>query len=120
MKFIILVAIISLTSVSLAQSVNNGNGVQFFSQVLLSDDVTSSNMDDIQQDLNQNPNVQMARVDQLNNTIYIVTEPLGEYERTSFESWIGGNSNLIECYRQGVRGVDDFIPFDNNFCTYSE
>ena len=62
----------------------------------------------------------MARVDQMNNTIFIVTQPLNDYERSSFESWIGGNANHIECYLQGVQGVDDFVPFDDNFCTHSE
>lgn len=121
MKYILLLALFTLSSVSIAQSVNNNvNGVQFFSQVLMSDDISSSELQDVQQDLNQNPNVQMARVDQLNKSIYVVTNTLVNYDKESFESWIGSNANLVECYRQGVQGVDDFIPFDNNFCNHSE
>lgn len=121
MKYIVLLALLSLTSVGIAQSVNNNvDGVQFFSQVIMTDDISSSDLGNIQQDLNQNPNVQMARVDQLNKTIFIVTQPLDNFERESFESWIGANATLVECYRQGVHGVDDFIPFDANFCTNSE
>ncbi|PHR49093.1 MAG: hypothetical protein COA32_03325 [Fluviicola sp.] len=121
MKYIVLLALLSLTSVGIAQSVNNNvDGVQFFSQVIMADDISSSELGDIQQDLNQNPNVQMARVDQMNKTIFVVTQPLDSFERESFESWIGANASLVNCYRQGVQGVDDFIPFDDNFCTNSE
>lgn len=121
MKYIILVALMTLTSVTLAQSVSNSeNGVKFFSQVLMSENISSVDLNQIQEDLNQNPNVYMARVDQLNNSIFVVTHPLNSYERDSFESWIGASASLVECYRQGVKGVDDFVPFDDNFCTHSE
>lgn len=121
MKYFVLLALLSLSLNGIGQSVdNNVDGVQFFSQVLMTDNISSSELNDIKQDLNQNPNVQMARVDLLNKSIFIVTHPLDSYERDSFESWIGANATFIDCYRQGLRGVDDFIPFDENFCTNSE
>jgi hypothetical protein len=100
----------------MSQTVNNESGVEYFSQVLLTAEVSSTDLTTIQEDLNQNPSIQMARVDPLNKTVYIVTHSLNTYNRDSFESWIGSNSSFIQCYKQGIRGVDSFIPFDEHFC----
>jgi hypothetical protein len=104
----------------LGQQVNNSTGVKYFSQAELNDDLSEFELSQIEQDLSQNPNVMMSRLDRITGGLFIVTNTLNQYDRSTFESWLGAFSNRIDCYREGVHGIDEVIPFNSDFCNQSE
>lgn len=120
MRYILFNLFVLLSFGLLGQQVNNSTGVKYFSQAQLSDSLSETELTQIEQDLSQNPNIMMSRLDRITGGLFIVTNNLNQYDRSTFESWLGNLSNGIDCYREGIHGIDEVIPFNSDFCNQSE
>ncbi|MDX1651708.1 MAG: hypothetical protein R3277_04395 [Brumimicrobium sp.] len=101
-----------------SQNLNtSSNGVQYFSQLTFQDTTSSATLDAIEQDLSQNPMILMSRLDRVSGGLFIVTKVLTDFDRQTVESWLGSNAVHINCFRKGLYGVDQVIPFNSQFCS---
>lgn len=113
--------LVSLLSVFLVLNVfgqgnNQQSGSQFFAQFTYDSSLSTQQIDQFKNNLDQNPNIFMVRVDVITKGVFIVTNNLQNFNENTVVSWISMNSPVIECYRQGLFGIDQVIPFDANFC----
>lgn len=112
----ILVAFMLMTFFSTFGQIETFVYETFFIQIKLSsaDDLTYSQ---IEQDLKNNPHIGLIRLDKLSNGLIIGTKNLSSLTREDAESWLGEHSALIECYYQGIHGVQTMYAFNEEFCS---
>ena len=120
MRYVIINLFLLLSLGLFGQQVDNSSGVKYFSQAQMSDDLSVSELDEIEQNLSQNQFIMMSRLDRITGGLFIVTKNLNGYDRSTFESWLGTFANRIDCYREGIQGVDEILPFNENFCSQTE
>lgn len=120
MRYVIINLFLLFSFGLLGQQVDNSSGVKYFSQAQLSDSLSSAELDQIETDLSQNQFIMMSRLDRITGGLFIVTKNLNQYDRSTFESWLGNFSNEIDCYREGIHGVDEILPFNDAFCSQTE
>ena len=93
------------------------NNENFFIQIMLeesSEDVYQL----LETELQSNPFVRIIRLDRHSKGLLIGTHNLSNLDRSTFESWISNYHNKIECYYQGIHGVDTMYAFDEQFCSH--
>lgn len=120
MKYIISLSFLFFCYFAAGQVNSSQSGTQFIAQFTYLDALSKQQIDQVEQNLQQNPNVKMARVDRITSGIFIVTNELTQFDQATIESWLGVNFPVINCYREGVYRVDNVIPFDDQFCNSSE
>lgn len=96
------------------------SGAQFFAQFTYQESLSDNQVEEFEDNLKQNPNIMMARVDRITNGVFIVTNTITNFNENIVLSWISVDFDVIDCYREGLQGVDNIIPFDENFCNISE
>jgi hypothetical protein len=109
----ILVFCISIVSGQELSSAENQE--KFFVQVVLGD-TEDSTFAEIEIGLRNNPYVYMVRFDKITNGLFVITKDIQVFDRSVFDSWMGEQESLIECYRDGIHGTDTVLPFNSNFC----
>lgn len=115
-KYIISFALMILCYSITGQVNTSQNGTQYIAQFTYQENLSSQQIADIEQNLQQNSNIRMARVDRITNGVFILTNSLSQFNQSILNSWLGVNYQVIDCYREGIYRVDDVIPFDENFC----
>ena len=90
--------------------------VKFFAQVMLND-ATEQEFASLEADLKTNPYVFMVRLDRITNGLFIITQDVATFDQSVFNGWIGERTHLIECYRDGIHGMAEILPFNSNFCS---
>jgi hypothetical protein len=95
------------------------NQDRFFIQIILEVE-NDSIYSEIESGLRTNPYVFMVRLDKITNGLFIVTEGVNQINRNIVNGWLGEHDSSIRCYRQGIHGVHEVLPFDNNFCDLVE
>jgi hypothetical protein len=95
--------------------VETNTEIKFFAQVMLHD-ATEIEYSSLETDLNANPYVFMVRLDRITNGLFIITQNVATFDETVFNGWIGERTHLIECYRDGIHGMVEILPFTSNFC----
>lgn len=119
-KHIVALSFVLLCFLGFSQVGNSQNGTQYIAQFIYLENLSNQQIALIEQNLQQNTNIRMARVDRITKGVFIVTNPLNQFDQNTFISWLGVNFPVIECYREGVYRVDDVIPFDENFCNTND
>lgn len=117
LKYFLLILLIFLGLNTFSQGNNQQSGSQFFAQFTYDSTLTAQQITQIEQNLGQNTNIYMARLDEITKGVYIITNNLQSFDENTVVSWLGVNFSVIDCYRQGLHGVDVFIPFNSNFCS---
>lgn len=120
MKYIISLSFLFFCYIAEGQVNNSQSGTQFIAQFTYLESLSEQQIDQVEQNLEQNPNVKMIRVDRITSGIFIVTNELTQFDQATIESWLGVSFPVIDCYREGVYRVDNVIPFDDQFCNSSE
>ena len=118
-RYLIVSLSIFSATISFSQGINQQSGSQYFTQFTYDSLLTTQQIDQFKANLDQNPNIYMARVDKITRGVFIITNNLQSFDENTVVSWISMNTPVIECYRQGLFGIDQVIPFDNNFCSSS-
>lgn len=119
-KHIVALSFVLLCFIGFSQVGNTQNGTQYIAQFTYLDNLTNQQVADVEQNLQQNANILMARVDRITNGVFIVTNALSQFDQNMLVSWLGLNYQVIDCYREGIYRVDDVIPFDENFCNTND
>jgi hypothetical protein len=120
MKYIIILLPL-IFAFSLNGQVNTGqNGTQYFAQFTYQETLSEQEVAEFDDNLQQNPNIKLVRVDVITKGVLIVTHNLNEFNENTVVSWISTNFPVIDCYREGLFRVDDIIPFNDNFCSTTE
>ena len=117
MRYIISIIFLSFCSLnSMSQDLSlSGTQDRFFVQVML-EESDESILSEIETGLQSNPYVFMVRLDRITNGLFVVTKDIQTINRSIFNSWMGGNDSQIDCYREGIHGVHEVLPFNANFC----
>jgi hypothetical protein len=121
MRFVLSILVVSLLPfLSYSQELSlNEHQDNLFVQVVLEDSDESSYAE-IESNLRSNPYVFMVRLDRNSKGLFVVTKDLQSINRNVFNSWMGGYESSIHCYRQGIHGVHEVLPFNENFCSLIE
>jgi hypothetical protein len=120
MKYFIAILMLSFAFLAESQVNAQQNGAQFFAQFTYQESLSDDQVSEFEGNLKQNPNIRMARVDRITNGVFIVTNTITNFSESVVLTWISVDFDVIACYREGLQGVDDIIPFDENFCNASE
>ena len=120
MRYLFSLVFIFIAYFSVAQVNASQNGTQFIAQFTYLENLSDQQVDQIEQNLQQNTNIRMARVDRITKGVFIVTNELSQLDESMTNSWLGVSFPVIDCFRNGVYRVDDVIPFDENFCNSTD
>lgn len=117
MKYLFIVALLffCIFHVNGQELSSPNNREKFFVQVVLGE-TDDSTFAEIEIGLRNNPYVFMVRFDSITNGLFVITKNIQEFNRSVFDSWMGEQESLIECYRDGIHGTDTVLPFNSNFC----
>jgi hypothetical protein len=110
---IALFAIMCLSS-SYAQT-QNYTDTRLFAQCMF-DISDKSEMEALQNEMYNNPNIEMVRLDYHTQRALIITANLEELSRTDFSSWFGEYESTIYCVQIGVHGIDVMKPYPFTNC----
>jgi hypothetical protein len=116
-RYLIASLSILLSIFAFSQGGSQQAGSQYFTQFTYDSSLTTQQIDQFKGNLDQNPNIYMARVDKITRGVFIITNNLQSFDENTVVSWISMNTPVIVCYRQGLFGIDQVIPFDSNFCS---
>jgi len=120
MKYIIVLPFFLIALAASSQVNSQQNGAQFFAQFTYQESLSEQQIVEFEDNLRQNPNVLMVRVDRITNGVLLVTHQLASFEETTVVSWLSTSFEVVECYREGLYRVDSVIPFNDNFCSIAE
>lgn len=115
MKLLVTMFAMMLLSSSYAQTQANGQtNVRLFAQCMIS--ITDqSEMDALTNEMYNNPNIEMVRLDMNTQRALVITANLTQLTADEFKSWFGAYESSVYCVQIGVQGVDvmDPYPFSN-------
>lgn len=115
MKLLVtLFAVLALsTSFGQTQS-NNYTDTRLFAQCLFSIS-TQAELDQLTNEMYNNPNIEMVRLDLNTQRALVITANLEELSEQDFKSWFGTYSSTVSCVHIGVYGIDPMMqyPFTN-------
>lgn len=89
-------------------------GTKYFAQCMVN--ITDeTNFRILEDNLRQNPNVAVVRLDWVTKRAFVLTNNLEHLTESDFASWFGVASSHISCIQTGVYGVDEIAkyPFAN-------
>lgn len=113
--FSITILVFCIFNVSGQELSSSENHEKFFVQVVLGD-TEDATFAEIEIGLRNNPYVYMVRFDKITNGLFVITKDIQSFDRSVFDSWMGEQESLIDCYRDGIHGTDTVLPFNSNFC----
>ncbi len=88
---------------------------QFFGQCLFN--ITNqAEMDALQAEMAQNPNIDMVRLDMNTQRALVITSWLTDLTEQEFVSWFGSYGSSVTCVQVGVYGVDAMNPYPFTNC----
>ncbi len=115
MKLIITLLTVLCISSSYAQTqTQNPTNTRLFAQCIF--DISDRNeMLTLQNEIRNNPNIEMVRLDYNTQRALIITANLEELSELDFVSWFGTHGSTLNCIQIGVYGVDvmNQYPFTN-------
>ena len=120
MKYLLFLPVFFLAFIADSQVNNQQNGAQFFAQFTYQESLSEQQVAEFEDNLRQNPNILMVRVDRNTNGVLLVTHELSDFDEATVESWLSTGFEVIECYREGLYRVDSVIAFNDNFCSIAE
>lgn len=115
MKTFILTLSILLLSISSNAQSTQATPVRHFAQAMM-ENLNAQDAAALVLDLKNNPNVYIVRYDELTNGLLVITNELSNFNQTVFNSWLTSYVNNIQCYRQGLQGLESHIGFNSDFC----
>lgn len=120
MKYIIILPLLIFALTVKSQVNTQQNGAQFFAQFTYQESLSEQQVVEFEENLQQNPNILMVRVDRNTSGVLLVTHELNSFEKSSVVSWISSSFEVIDCYRQGLYRVDNVIAFNEHFCSIAD
>ena len=116
MKLLIALFATMCLSASFAQNqAQNYTDTRLFAQCMF-DISDQSEMEALQNEIYNNPNIEMVRLDYHTQRALIITANLEELSEADFISWFGAHSSTIYCTQIGVYGVDVMNPYPFTNC----
>ena len=115
MKLLVsLFAVLCLSSSYAQTQAQNYTDTRLFAQCMF-DISDQSEMQALQNEMYNNPNIEMVRLDSNTQRALIITANLEELSRADFISWFGEYASTIYCVQIGVHGIDvmNSYPFTN-------
>lgn len=120
MKYIVVIPLLIFAFTAKSQVNTQQNGAQFFAQFTYQESLSEQQIGEFEENLQQNPNILMVRVDRNTNGVLLVTHELSSFEESTVVSWLSTSFEVIECYREGLYRVDSVIAFNEHFCSIAE
>lgn len=77
---------------------------------------SNQELTDLEQQLRNNPYVQIARVDLHTKRLFLLTKDLSQFSTVDFNSWLGTYVNSISCLQIGLHGIDAIKPYPFTDC----
>lgn len=115
MKLIVTFFAVMLINMSFSQNAtNNPTDTRLFAQCLFSIS-TQQELDALQNEMYNNPNIEMVRLDLNTQRALIITVNLQQLSSEELTSWFGNYESTVSCINIGVYGVDAMAtyPFTN-------
>ena len=120
MKYIIVLPLLIFALTAKSQVNTQQNGAQHFAQFTYQETLSEQQIGEFEDNLRQNPNILMVRVDKHTKGVFLVTNELNSFDENTVVSWLSTTFEVIDCYREGLYRVDSVIPFNDNFCSIAE
>ena len=115
MKLLVTLTMVLLVGTSFSQTQSaEYTDTRLFAQCMFSIE-TQAEMDALTNEMYNNPNIEMVRLDMNTQRALIITANLEELSEEELISWFGEYSSTIYCVNVGVYGVDEMwkYPFTN-------
>ncbi|MDG1148217.1 MAG: hypothetical protein P8N52_07940 [Crocinitomicaceae bacterium] len=116
MKLLIsLVAVLCLSQSYAQTQTTNYTDTRLFAQCMF-DISDQSEMQALQNEMYNNPNIEMVRLDYHTQRALIITANLETLSRADFISWFDEYAYTIHCVQIGVHGIDVMNPYPFTNC----
>lgn len=114
MKSLFILLVIIICGIDVNAQVEKSK-VSLFGQCMFSIE-KESELDSLKMEIASNPNVEMVRLDFINQRAFIITKNIDALSPNEFRSWFGKYESTVDCIQIGVRGVDPMDPFPFKNC----
>ncbi len=115
MKKLLLLFALILSGIAYSQVSQQASETHLFAQGIF-DLQSEDEMRDLQSEMQQNPNIEVVRLDHHSGRFFILTRNINTLTEAELRSWFGSYGTLPGCIQIGVHGVDMVKPFPFTDC----
>lgn len=116
MKLIFSLFVVMSMNFSFGQTATNSEtDTRLFAQCLFSIS-NQQELDALQNEMYNNPNIEMVRLDLNTQRALIITANIEQLTEEELKSWFGSHESTISCVQIGVYGVDAMATYPFNNC----